>query len=354
MKKVERLAIVAHGLNNGGAERVASELANGFAKLGYNVIFIATFNNEQEYLLDKKIKIYFINTNKKNGLNRLIDRNRKIYKAISEFKPDRIISFVTNELLLTLFKGYKIIFSLRNDPTKENNSFFKRICRNYEYNHAQHIVFQTKGAQDYFSDKIKKKSSVIPNPLEIEKLPIWDKENHNQSFMTAVRLNKQKNLPLMINAFKKLHEVYPEYKLEIYGRGELYNELKELIVNLGASEYIFLMGRSNKIHEIMQKSFAFILSSDYEGLSNSMLEALAIGIPCVCTDSPPGGAREYIQNMHNGILTPCGDVDALYEGLRTLVENDSLCEQFSNESLIIRDKLESSKICAQWEKLLLK
>ena len=236
MKEIQRVAIVAHGLSNGGAERVASELANYFANREYSVLFIASFSSVQDYTLSSNIDLRFIKTNKKNTLSKLIDRNRKIYKEIDKFKPDKVISFITNELLLTLFKGYKVVFTLRNDPAREDNGFFKGRFRKFAYSHAEHVVFQTKGAQNFFSDKIKRKSTVIPNPLEVDKLPVWDKGNHNRSFMTAVRLNAQKNLPLMIHAFKKLHDNYSDYKLEIYGQGELYGELKALIESLDASE----------------------------------------------------------------------------------------------------------------------
>lgn len=348
----QRIAIISQGLSNGGAERVASILANYFAEKGYNVCYVAVYNTKQDYQLDKRINVQFVECGCKLAIFKLLERNKKIFRIIKSFSPKYIYSFLTKETLLPVLKGYNFIYSLRNDPTKIDSNFINRHIRSYLYKKASHVVFQSKGAQDYFSDSIKQKSSIIPNPLEVDKLPVWDRLNHNKSFMTACRLNSQKNLPMMIKAFKKLHDVHPDYSLELYGEGELREQLQELINELKASNYIHLMGRSNNIHEIMSSSFAFLLSSDYEGLSNSMLEALAIGLPCICTDCPPGGARDYITDMENGILVPCGDVESMYEGLKKLIEDNQLCKKFSQNSIAVRDKLKIENIGQQWEQLI--
>lgn len=256
-----RIAIVAHGLANGGAERVASILANYLAGQKNDVLFIAMYSEKRDYELNRNIQFVYVKTYRKNPFLKVIERNKIICRELSAFKPDVTISFLTTELLLAVMKGHPVVFSLRNDPSHESSGVIYKKLRAYAYAHSQHVVFQTKGAQDYFSDKVKKKSSIIPNPLDMDQMPLWDFNNHNKSFITACRLNKQKNLPLMIKAFEKFHKEYPDYSLEIYGEGELRDELQGLIDDLRASLFIRLMGRRNDIHEIMSKSFAFVLSS---------------------------------------------------------------------------------------------
>lgn len=91
-----------------------------------------------------------------------------------------------------------------------------------------------------------------------------------------------------------------------------------------------------------------VSSSDYEGISNSMLEALAIGLPCICTDCPVGGAKMVIKNNINGILIPVGDQKALEQKMILLAENDELIEKLSQNAVKIRTKLSISNIADEW------
>lgn len=348
-----KIAIIAHGLANGGAERVASILANYFSKSGYNVLFIAAYSAKKEYKLLDDVEYTYINTLKKKSFGRLIDRNIKIYRKLRQYNADSIFSFIVNETILSILHKLPIIYSLRIDPNVTKN-WIDRVLREYAYLKSKKVVFQTKGAQAYFSYKIKEKSIIIPNPIYTNKLPLWSDHIHNKIFVTACRLTEQKNLPMMMQAFYKFHLEFPEYELHIYGEGELKEKLQSIIKKLDAVDYIILKGRSTKIYDIMAESYGFILTSNYEGLSNSMLEALAIGTPCICTDCPPGGAREYIRHMENGLLVPCGSPEATYEALKTLATDSSICNKFSKNSLKYRVILNADNICSQWENIILK
>ena len=102
----------------------------------------------------------------------------------------------------------------------------------------------------------------------------------------------------------------------------------------------------------MTSSNIYVSSSDYEGISNSMLEALAIGIPTICTDCPVGGARMFIESGKNGYLVPVGDSEAMAEKILALIGNEELQQQFSEESRKIRDLLSKDKIYGMWDKLI--
>ena len=96
----------------------------------------------------------------------------------------------------------------------------------------------------------------------------------------------------------------------------------------------------------------FVSSSDYEGISNSMLEALGIGLPCVCTDCPVGGAAMYIKNGETGLLTKVGDEDALYMAMKKLIDEPELCQSLSTKSVNIKIKLSLDKITQMWVNLI--
>jgi glycosyltransferase involved in cell wall biosynthesis len=346
------VVVIANGLNCGGAERVASLLANYLDEKGYEVSFIAVYSDVREYALNERIAFIYIKKSLNIRFGNLMERNFRIYKEMKRLKPDIVISFNICELLLTQMMGIPVIHTLRNDPESVDNTFGWKQARNYAFRHAKYVVFQTKGAQKYFSIDIVKKSSIIPNPLNTSILPFWSAGEHNKTFVTACRLNKQKNIPMLIHSFISFHKDHPDYSLEIYGEGELKAELNDLIQSKNAGDYIILKGRSTSIYDIMAGAFAFILSSDYEGLSNSMLEALAIGLPCICTNCPPYSASEYIDDGINGYLCDVGNTEMMTKKMIEVAGNSIKLDALSKKSKQIRDKLDTQNILRSWVEII--
>lgn len=351
---MKKIAVIAHGLSGGGAERVAAMLANYFAEHYYQVLFVAAYSSEKEYVLDDRIKYCYIKTTATSGMLRMINRSLKIKKVVKQFHADVAFSFITNELIPLELSGIPVIPSLRIDPKSTDGSFVRRNIRKFVYHHAKYIVFQTVEARDYFDESIRKKGVIIGNPLK-DNLPLWEDNNPRKVFITACRISKQKNIPMLVDAFIEFHRTHSEYSMEIYGDGDpkpYRAEMEQYVRKKNAENYISFMGHSTNIHAIMSNSAAFVLSSDFEGLSNSMLEAMAIGIPCICTDCPPGGAREYMKNGEAGILVPVGDVSALTKKMCMLAENDEYKHDLSQKEQYVRDVLRKDAICAQWEALI--
>ncbi len=348
----KRVVVIANGLNCGGAERVASLLANYLDEIEYEVSFIAVYSDVREYALNERIAFIYIKKSLNIRIGNLMERNIRIYQEIKRLKPDIVISFNICEVLLTQMMGIPVIHTLRNDPESVDNTFGWKQARNYAFRHARHVVFQTRGAQKYFSKDIIKKSSIIPNPLNTGILPVWSGGGHNKTFVTACRLNKQKNLPMLIHSFISFHKDHPEYSLEIYGEGELKEELNDLIKSKNAADYIILKGRSSEIYDIMAGAFAFVLSSDYEGLSNSMLEALAIGLPCICTNCPPYSAAEYIDDGINGYLCEVGNTEMMTRKMIAVAGSNLKPDTLKKKSKQIRDKLDTQNILRSWVEII--
>lgn len=349
---MKKIAIVSHGLSNGGAERVAALLANKIAEKGNKVLFIAAYSSEKEYILNSKVNYCYIKPKCKNRIIKLIHRSRDIDLILERFKAEVLISFIVNETLITNIKNkIPIIYSLRNDPNYIISGLLNKAMCFCLYRRAYKIVFQTSKAKEFFDPKVQSKGIVIGNPLT-SNLPFWNKENHDSVVITACRLIPQKNLKMLIKAFSEFSKTYPEYKLSIYGKGELKSELMDYSKLLGAENNINFAGHSSEIHSIMAKSAIFVLTSNFEGLSNSMLEALAIGIPTICTDCSPGGAAEYINDFENGMLIKVGDVDGLIQRLELLAKDKELCYKLSREAVKIRRRLDENIIVEQWLDLL--
>lgn len=352
---MKKIVIIAQGISNGGAERVASILANYLCNNDFIVDYISVYQSERkkdDYFISENVNMHFINVETCNHAKRLIMRNFQVLNKVKKIKPECIISFINFDTFLTTYcTGIPIIFSLRNDPAHIKYSIFKKILFELEYLKACKIIFQSKGAQNQFKKSIIQKSYVISNPIITKDLPRWNGSD-SKTFITACRFNEQKNLKMLIKAFKKVNDKYPEYNLELYGDGEQKEELNELIKKLNSEKYIKLKGFSLDIHNIMAKSYGFILSSNYEGLPNAMLEALCIGLPCICTDCPPGGPREYINHKKNGLLVNVNDEEDMFKNICFLIENSAIRNLFSSFAEQYRKQLEVNTICNEWKNVL--
>lgn len=347
-----RVAIIAHGLSDGGAERVASMVANHYARQGHQVLYLAALCGDREYPLDDSVTYRFVQVPKCTRATRFLHRSVAIDRALRAFGAEIAISFLVKDAIVSnLRRTVPLVYSLRTDPANQTRNAVMKYLTMLSYRRAEKIVFQTQGARQFFPPEIQQKGIIIANPLT-RNLPYWDPHHHEKRIVTACRLSPQKNLPMLIRAFATFHANHPEYRLEIYGRGKELENLQALCASLKIENAVVFPGHTPQIHRMMATSAAFVLSSNFEGLSNAMLEALAIGVPTICTDCPPGGAREYITDGANGFLIPVGDVSALAEKLEWLAADPALCQKMSWQATQVRQKLNPDRVLGQWGELL--
>ncbi len=338
-------------LSGGGAERVIARLSSRFSELGHDVHVLLVANGNVTYPISKGVNVKYIkpllDVKFIRGLSRMIEYR----KEVKRIAPDVVISFTAavNIFVMQSLRGLKIktILSERNNPYVDPPSAKKRKSRDKLYERADGIVFQTADARDYFSDSIKAKSKIIPNPLDSNIPETYDGERDHR-IVTVGRLEPQKNHKMLIDAFSELHKAYPDYTLEIYGEGGRRAELEEQINTLGLSQSVRLMGYSTNVLEAIRSAAMFVLPSDYEGISNALIEALALGIPTVSTDHPIGGARSVICDGENGLLTPVGDKDSLKSAMELIIKTPSLASRLTDEAIKIREELSIDKIAAEW------
>lgn len=348
-----RVAFLAEGLGNGGSEHAASIIANALADRGHQMLYIAAYSDAVTYELRKDIKYIYINTNKHSKLGRYWERQKKISVCLKKFRPDYVIVFAyTLALPFAWNKNFKLICSERTNPSTKK--FTDRLISQIVFRAAHKIVFQTTGAQSYYCPRIQEKSVIIYNALD-DDLPRWDKTKHNKNIMTACRISPEKNLEMLIKGFTQFYRDHHEYCLDIYGEivnEDEYDKLLQLVKEYHLENIVNFRGHSKEVRNIMAESNCFVLTSNYEGLSNAMIEALAIGIPTICTDCPAGGAAMCIEDGVNGFLVGVNDSAGLTERLKNLLENSELQMRFSDNSMKIRDELQLDKIIDAWESLL--
>ena len=222
----------------------------------------------------------------------------------------------------------------------------------YCFSKAFRVVFQTEDAQKCYKEDIQNKSVIIPNPVK-EDLPKPFNGNRDNRIVAVSRLDEQKNIPMMLRVFKEFVKKNKNFVLEIYGRGENEEKLKQYALDIGISDKVKFKGFDKDVHNKIKLARMYISTSDYEGISNSMLEALAIGLPCVCTDCPAGGARMVIRSGYNGFLVPVRDEDSMVKTMDYVVNNLEEMEQVSKRAAEVRIDLSVDKICSKWEKILI-
>ncbi len=352
---MKELIIIVPYLTDGGAERVLSELipvwtANGIKT---SILSIRSDMFSTQYHLSKDVEVIKIKqygNRFRNILNSILEMRR-----IAKTKPDATLLVFNKTIMYRLafvmpFIRNRVVVSERADPFTDPDRKHCRILRDFVFRHADACVFQTPDAQKYFPDSVKKKSEIIPNPVN-PSIPERYEGEREKKIVAAGRFSGQKNFPMLLRAFCEVHSQFPEYKLYIYGRGDLENELKKLAGELGLSDCVVFPGYSENIYQDMLKCSVYVSSSDYEGISNSMLEALALGLPSVVTDCPAGGARMVIRDHVNGILVPVGDADAMSKGICEILSDDKLAETLGKEATGIRNIYPVEEIAKRWLRL---
>ncbi len=334
-------------MRGGGAERVVSELANYFDEKGHNVSIMTTQSADCVYPLKENIRLIDLSHASKG----IASRVKAIRKCLKENCFDVVISFLTNANIETILAAYAlkvpVIISERNNPFVDPKGKIYRLLRKLTYCYADGYVFQTPDAQAFFNKKIQQKSTVIMNPINPE-LPEVCVGEREKRVVNVGRLFPQKNQKMFIDAFEAFSKTHPDYIAEIYGDGPLERELNDYIQSKGLENKVTLRGFcKNVIPEIAAASM-FVMSSDYEGMSNALIEAVGMGVPCISTDHPIGGARMTIENGVSGFLVPVGDTVAMAEKMAQIADQNEIAERFSKQGVQLRNTLSVNVIAHKW------
>lgn len=331
----------------GGTERVISILANQFAKEGHDVTILMTADDRLDYALENTVNCELITTSTQGSL---IKRFGRIIKIRNVFKKNReavFYSFGTETNLFSILASMglnsNLILSERNDP---NQCSYSKL-RDMVYFGGKRFVFQTESAKQCFSCRIQKRSVVISNPIR-DDLPDAFTGIRKKTVVAVGRLERQKNHKLLITAFSKFLTEFPEYELKIYGQGPLKAELQELIEKSQLTGKIHLMGFSKNVLEEIKEDGMYVLSSDYEGVPNSLLEAMGIGMPVIATDCPIGGPDSLIEDGSNGVLVPVGNELVMYEAMCRFARDAMFAEACGKNALLVRDTNKTENIVKLW------
>lgn len=357
---MKKLLFITNESSHGGAEKMLIWLANNLSTFpDYSVLFCILNNNKPFYSLSDAIKIISLSKpSNENFIYRntigFLKKTLFVYRIIKIEKIDMIINFndhaLYNILVCKALLKVKLLISQRVDPgaiVSKTGKFRLKLIK-----YADGLVCQTQQALDFFSESIQKKSVVIFNPIYNIPETLWNPQKTHKTIISVARLElKQKRQDVLIKAFKIVHEKVPDIKLLMYGSKieKDYQIIKNLINELELNEYVKYCGITSDIFSEMRKAKMLVLSSDYEGIPNSILEAMALGMPIISTDCKPGGARMLL-NDNGGLLVPCGDIEALANAILFLLQNPSIGVEkakIANRSI---DRFNEKSIANQWHR----
>lgn len=349
----KKIMFVIDILDYGGAPKMLTEIANNLFLDGFEVFVYGYANDFYHYKFVDGVEYIPGRQLSKNYYLRHFLKIFQVRKTIRAVSPDVVISFMPNPNVISIvgtwFKKIPVIISERGDP-----AIYKGIIpkiKYFFYNYADALVCQTEGAKEFFNKRIQKKSVIIPNSVTMQRVEITPVNKRRKEIAFVGRFQTvQKRQDLMVLAFKVIVKTHPDYKLVFYGDGDDQAIIKEMVKSERLLESVIFAGKVDDVKNAIRDARVFVLTSDYEGIPNTLVEAMCLGMPVVATDCTPGGARVLIKNYINGILVPTGNVDSIVDAVNYMIEHPNEAEKMGYNAQNIIDRFSPNIINDLWEK----
>ncbi len=340
-------------MGSGGAERVITLLANRMIENGESIEVLTYRRARLFFPLDKRVKVHSVC--EECSSSSLPARVKWMRRHIKE-NADCFISFLApyNMLALVATRGLKVevIVADRNDPRFVPEKKPVRFMRDFLYRFADKVVCQTDSNKAYFEKSIGQKCSVISNPVNLPEQ--WRgaalKAETKKVVVSVGRLKPQKNQRMLLEAFALFHKQFPDYSLVVYGEGDMRDELVRLAANLGVKDSVSFPGNETDIFSKLSEAAMFVLSSNYEGMPNALLEAMCVSLPVVSTKV--SGAVDLIIDGENGLLVDCGNSNQLADAMIKMMSDETLRKRCAEKAGELNEKLSIESVSSEWESLL--
>lgn len=325
------IAFYIGSLHKGGAERVFVNLATYFLSAGYRVTMITQYRLEDEYELPDGADRVISDLSESECRGRAYNfcaRILKLHRVIRQTDADLLMTTAGKSNFMAIacaaFLPTRVVVSVVADPPLEYPTRIMRFLLQTMFGDADGIIMQTHRQLSCLRKGLQRVSVILPNSISPEfAADRFEGERSHNIYMVG-RMDDNKNQAMAISAFSQAAESRPGYKLIICGDGPLRSELEELAAASGASDRIEFAGMVSDVPARLRDAYAFVLTSDTEGMPNTLLEAMSLGVACISTDCPCGGPAEVITDGVNGLLIPVRDTGALTSALERLMDDESL------------------------------
>lgn len=362
--------MVISSLSSGGAERVASTLANYWADHGWEIVIITLTDADRDfYSVSAKVKRVSIRLVGEShgwfsGLTNNIVRLRALRRALLRENPDIALAFMTTKNILCALacKGTKIVAigSEHIHPPMHPLGQPWAVLRRLAYPHLAAVTALTEQSAEWIETHSgARKVPVIPNPVPYP-LPKCDpmasptelkvRLGGDKYLLAVGRLAGQKGFDLLLIVFAQLHAQCPGWRLIILGEGPLRGDLEQLCNQLGLSDFVAMPGAVGNVGEWYEAADLYVMSSRFEGFGNTLAEALCYGLSAVSFDCDTGPS-DIIRHEVDGLLVENGNVEALTQALQRLMMDQSLRQQFAARAVEARERFSIEKVAGMWEQL---
>lgn len=356
MGEKKHIAFYIGSLSKGGAERVFVNLAKYFLSRGYRVTMVTQYKREKEYdLPDGAARVISDLTESETGgrIGNFFRRCAKLRRIFKEIRADLVLSAIGKNnfmaILANAFLPTKVVVSVVADPREEYPNPLMRFLADTLFFFADGIVMQTREAVRFFPPALRKRCVILQNSLNPAFVRPRYEGERRQDIVAVGRLDENKNQKMILDAFAKLSGRYPESRLFLYGDGPLKGRLEGQAKELGLADRVFLPGTVSDVPERIGQAYAFVLASYTEGMPNTLLEAMSLGLACISTDCPSGGPRDLIEDGKNGFLIPTGDTQALADRLDCLLADPKRMQAMGREAARLQESYRPKQVNARWE-----
>ena len=351
-KTRKNLLFVTSSLYYGGAQKVTYLLADGLSE-EYDVTVAYCFDSGRSYSYNEKCRIRKLPEYGKNaGIWEKADCIGKQIRSLRALKKeldvDVSVSFgnIANFINVSSKGKERVVCAERSNPKLSWGYWFFPQTR-LLYKRADFVIFQSETIRKLYGERIRAKSCILKNPL-LRPEPALPQRK--KKIVSMGRLTAQKNHALLIRSFARFHESFPQYTLTIYGDGELEEEMTRLIGSLNVRDHVFLEHNDPDVHQKIRDAEMFVLSSDFEGLSNALLECMSMGIACISTRCE--GSMDVIRDRENGLLADIGDEQALAEAMRTLAGDPQLRHRLENQAVEDMKLYDREVVINDWNRVI--
>lgn len=355
-----KILFVSGNLCDGGAQRVISVVTSQLARKGHEVHLLLFARDEKEYPIDPNVKIASLGDTFEEYVSlSLVQRTLAIRKYVKSIQPDAAVGFLEGGyglFLATLGMRFPKVASARVDPKfiLQRKGWRSEVDKLW-FRQADAVVVQTNRQKEHAKNAKWNNMTVIVNPVSDAALATEPHayERPCRRIVMAGRLAKQKNYPMAFRAMKIVLEKYPDAQLDIFGKGLEETALRNLITELDLQNNVRLLGwTENTVREYVN-SDVYVLASDFEGMPNALMEAMAVGLPCISTDCDTG-PEDLITDGENGYLVQVNDAETLAQRLIQIMDMspEQRKELGENAKMTMKEYFNAEAIVNQWEKLL--